>query len=126
MFLTCEAVPEGSCRPFASRHERAIFGRWQQLVAQHQAAGKTGHKCAAGVRHGIKHLVSFNDQHFHQFPNITVIHPDGIDSLQTARHTSSGAIDDDDVRPCVTQDDSSSSREERIMFGRLERASESS
>ncbi|MEO8166474.1 MAG: PIN domain nuclease [Betaproteobacteria bacterium] len=69
------------------RDERAIFDRWHQLVVQHQVTGKTGHDArlvAAMDRHGIKHLVSFNDKHFHQFPNISVIHPDGIDSLQPA------------------------------------------
>jgi predicted nucleic acid-binding protein len=69
------------------RDERAIFDRWHQLVVEHQITGKTAHDArlvAAMNRHGIKHLVSFNDQHFDQFPNITVVHPDNIDSLQPA------------------------------------------
>ncbi|MDA1052359.1 MAG: PIN domain-containing protein [Planctomycetota bacterium] len=67
------------------RDERAIFDRWQQLVVQHKVSGKTGHDArlvAAMERHQIKHLISFNDQHFHRFPSISVIHPDRIDTLQ--------------------------------------------
>lgn len=73
------------------RDERAIFDLWQQLVVQHQVSGKTGHDArlvAAMHRHRIEHLISFNDQHFHRFREITVIHPDTIDglpSLSTSR-----------------------------------------
>lgn len=69
------------------RDERAIFDRWRQLVVQHHVSGKSGHDArivAATDRHGIKRLVSFNDQHFHRFPSITAIHPDSIDNLQPA------------------------------------------
>lgn len=69
------------------RDERAIFDRWHELVVQHQITGKTAHDArlvAAMDRHRITQLVTFNDQHFHQFPGITVIHPENIDSLQPA------------------------------------------
>lgn len=66
------------------RDERAIFDRWQQLVVQYAVQGKTAHDVrlvAAMYRHSIKHLVTFNDVHFKRFANITVVHPDNIESL---------------------------------------------
>jgi predicted nucleic acid-binding protein len=66
------------------RDERAIFDRWRQLVAQYDVRGKTGHDTrlvAAMDRHGIKHLVTFNDQDFRRFWSISIIHPDQADLL---------------------------------------------
>jgi predicted nucleic acid-binding protein len=67
------------------RDERAIFDRWQKLVVQHSVQGKTAHDArlvAAMERHGVKHLLCFNDQHFQRFSSIQVVHPDQAASLQ--------------------------------------------
>lgn len=66
------------------RDERAIFDRWQQLVVQHDVHGKTAHDArlvAAMNRHGLTHLLTFNDAHFRRFTDITVVHPDNVVSL---------------------------------------------
>jgi predicted nucleic acid-binding protein len=66
------------------RDERAILDRWLRLVVVHSVQGKSAHDArlvAAMIRHGITHLVTFNDQHFRRFTAITAIHPDNVTSL---------------------------------------------
>jgi predicted nucleic acid-binding protein len=67
------------------RDERAILDRWRQLVVQLRIQGKTAHDArlvAAMDRHGIRHLVTFNDQHFQRFSGIAVFHPNRVHELQ--------------------------------------------
>jgi predicted nucleic acid-binding protein len=55
------------------RDERAIFERWQDLVSQHDVKGKGAHDArlvAAMQRHGITHLLTFNDKDFERFTGI--------------------------------------------------------
>lgn len=77
-----EAEVEQLCSQFhCFRDERAIFDRWQRLVAQYNVQGKTAHDArlvAAMERHGINQLLTFNDQDFRRFTHITVIHPASI------------------------------------------------
>lgn len=66
------------------RDERAIFDRWQNLVAEHQVVGKQAHDArlaAAMHRHGICHLMTFNDRDFSRFKDVVVVNPQDIDSL---------------------------------------------
>lgn len=66
------------------RDERAIFGRWQRLVVQHEVHGKTAHDArlvAAMTRHKLTHLLTFNDTHFARFEGLTIVHPNHVDSL---------------------------------------------
>jgi predicted nucleic acid-binding protein len=68
------------------RDERAILDRWKEIVVQYEVQGKTAHDArlvAAMVRHGIEHLLTFNDQHFKRFTNIPVFHPANIGSLKS-------------------------------------------
>ncbi len=63
--------------------ERAIFPRWRELVVQRNVVGKVGHDArlvAAMKRHGITHLLSFNDGDFKRFYDISVLTPDGVAS----------------------------------------------
>lgn len=67
------------------RDERAVFDHWQQLVIQNQVQGKTAHDArlvAAMNRHSVRHLLTFNDQHFRRFSGIEVVHPANANSLQ--------------------------------------------
>ena len=53
--------------------ERAIFGRWKDLVTRHNVKGKPAHDArlvAAMLRHGITHLLTFNESDFKRFPTI--------------------------------------------------------
>lgn len=63
------------------RDERAIFPEWEKLVVQHQVAGKTAHDArlvAAMIRHGMKHLLTFNAADFARYAGITVFTPDQV------------------------------------------------
>lgn len=66
------------------RDERAIFNRWRNLVAQHEVHGKTAHDArlvAAMNRHGVTHLLTFNDTHFARYEGVAVVHPVNVDSI---------------------------------------------
>lgn len=63
------------------RDERAIFPRWERLAAQYQVKGKTTHDArlvAAMLRHGLKHLLTFNASDFARYAEITVFTPDQV------------------------------------------------
>ena len=56
----------------------AIFTTWENLVALHAIIGKNAHDArlvAAMAVHGITHLLTFNQQDFQRFTNITVLTP---------------------------------------------------
>ena len=68
------------------RDERAIFDHWHTLVVQHEVKGKQAHDArlvAAMRRHGIRHLLTFNEGDFARFDGITVVNPTSVDSLTT-------------------------------------------
>ena len=72
------------------RDERAILERWQGLVLQYDVQGKTAHDArlvAAMNRHGIQHLLTFNDQHFKRFQSIEIHHPNDIENLDPAENS---------------------------------------
>ena len=55
-----------------------VFIEWEKLVALHAIVGKNvhdAHLVAAMVVHGITHLLTFNQQDFQRFTNITVLTP---------------------------------------------------
>lgn len=63
------------------RDERAIFPGWERLVAQYQVRGKTTHDArlvAAMLRHGLKHLLTFNASDFARYTEITVFTPEQV------------------------------------------------
>ena len=67
------------------RDERGILREWEQLVHMYDVKGKTAHDArlvAAMHRHGITHLLTFNQAHFARFPGITVLTPHAV--LQAA------------------------------------------
>lgn len=60
------------------RDERAIFDFWHELVVQHEVHGKNAHDArlvAAMKRHGINHLLTFDEREFSRYPAITVVNP---------------------------------------------------
>lgn len=63
------------------RDERGVFGRWQDLVTVHDVKGKNAHDArlvAAMQRHGVEHLLTFNQPDFARFSGITVVTPTDI------------------------------------------------
>jgi predicted nucleic acid-binding protein len=67
------------------RDERGIFDRWRSLATKYDVRGKPTHDArlvAAMNRHGIRHLLTFNDNDFKRFDEITVVNPAGIDALK--------------------------------------------
>jgi len=61
------------------RDERAVFDHWRRLVVDHAVQGKNAHDTrlvAAMQRHGVTHILTFNDSHFSRFSEIVVVHPD--------------------------------------------------
>jgi predicted nucleic acid-binding protein len=61
--------------------ERAIFPKWKELVARYDVKGKPAHDArlvAAMLRHGLSHLLTFNDADYKRFPAITVIPPGAL------------------------------------------------
>jgi predicted nucleic acid-binding protein len=63
------------------RDERAVFPKWEKLAAQHQVKGKTTHDArlvAAMLRHGLKHLLTFNASDFARYTEIVVFTPDQV------------------------------------------------
>ena len=56
----------------------AFFPEWERLVGLHAIIGKNAHDSrlvAAMMVHGITHLLTFNQQDFQRFTNITVLTP---------------------------------------------------
>lgn len=60
------------------RDERGILDRWQELVVDRAVRGKPSHDArivAAMLRHGMTHLLTFNDADFKRYPEVTVLLP---------------------------------------------------
>lgn len=60
------------------RDDEFLFDVWRSLVNLHGVIGKLAHDArlvAAMVRHGTTHLLTFNDQDFSRFNEISVIAP---------------------------------------------------
>lgn len=58
--------------------DELLFDAWRILVNLHGVVGKLAHDArliAAMVRHGITHLLTFNEQDFARFREVTVISP---------------------------------------------------
>ncbi|MCI0332834.1 MAG: type II toxin-antitoxin system VapC family toxin [Planctomycetes bacterium] len=69
------------------RDERAIYERWQQVVADHDVKGKQVHDArlvAAMLRHDISHLLTFNAPDFARYSEITVVEPHRASDLEPA------------------------------------------
>ena len=63
------------------RDERGILEPWEELVVRHQCHGKVAHDTrivAAMMRHGLTHLVTFNQKHFARFSEITAVSPEEL------------------------------------------------
>jgi predicted nucleic acid-binding protein len=69
------------------RDERSLFERWERLVVQYDAKGKTAHDArlvAAMLRHGVSHLLTFNDRDFARYPDKVAVHPTAAIGLPMA------------------------------------------
>ena len=67
------------------RDERQVFDRWIDLVTGAEISGKLSHDArlvAAMQRHGMTHLLTFNQSDFTRFSDISVVTPDNVASLQ--------------------------------------------
>ena len=61
--------------------ERAIFSRWLDLVTGHDTKGKASHDArlvAAMLRHGLTHLLTFNDGDFSRYSDVKAVTPEGV------------------------------------------------
>lgn len=70
------------------RDERAIYERWQQVVADHNVKGKQVHDArlvAAMLRHNISHLLTFNAPDFVRYSAVTVVEPHQASALGSAK-----------------------------------------
>jgi predicted nucleic acid-binding protein len=66
------------------RDERTIFEIWQRLILFHDVIGKHAHDArlvAAMLRHGITHLLTFNEPDFVRYSQITVLEPQNAGML---------------------------------------------
>lgn len=60
------------------RDERAIYEQWLELVQTHDVKGHRAHDTryvAAMKRHGLTHILTFNEKDFRRYPDITVLNP---------------------------------------------------
>ncbi|MCG8586525.1 MAG: type II toxin-antitoxin system VapC family toxin [Pirellulales bacterium] len=67
------------------RDERAIYEQWSKLVDDHEVKGVKAHDAryvAALQRHGLTHLLTYNDRDFRSFDGITVFTPPEIVAKQ--------------------------------------------
>lgn len=65
----------------------SIFEAWRDLVTRYAIVGKKAHDArlvAAMVRHGITHLLTFNEQDFARFSEIAVIAPSAAGAFPSA------------------------------------------
>ncbi len=72
------------------RDERSIYEHWLHVVDSYQTIGVKAHDAryvAAMKRHGITHLLTFNDRDFQKYDNITVFTPTQIVNRQQANPT---------------------------------------
>jgi predicted nucleic acid-binding protein len=59
----------------------AVFVEWEKLIALHTVVGKNVHDTrliASMVVHGLTHLLTFNQQDFQRFTNITILSPTDV------------------------------------------------
>lgn len=67
--------------------DSGVFDAWRDLVAKYGVLGKQAHDAhlvAAMVRHGITHLLTFNEQDFARFNEIAVIAPSAAGAFPPA------------------------------------------
>jgi hypothetical protein len=67
------------------RDERGIFSHWLPLLSSNDVKGKNTHDArlvAAMLRHGVTHLLTFNQPDFVRFSEITAVTPHEIVSGQ--------------------------------------------
>jgi predicted nucleic acid-binding protein len=67
--------------------ESGVWKIWQSLVVSYGVVGKRAHDArlvAAMVRHGLTHLLTFNDQDFSRFNEIAVIAPSNAPTFPPA------------------------------------------
>lgn len=60
------------------RDERAIYGRWRDLVTEKAVRGYKSHDArlvAAMGRHAIGHILTFNDRDFRRFDGVEILEP---------------------------------------------------
>jgi hypothetical protein len=63
------------------RDERGILEPWEQLIVRHKCHGKVAHDTrlvAAMIRHGVTHLLTFNQKHFIRFPEVNAVNPEKL------------------------------------------------
>lgn len=63
------------------RDERAIFQEWEKLVSSYEVSGKPAHDArlvAAMLRHGLRHILTFNAGDFSRYAAIAVLTPDQV------------------------------------------------
>lgn len=64
-----------------------LFDEWRALVNRHEVVGKQAHDArlvAAMVRHGVTHLLTFNEQDFARFGEVAVIAPSAAGAFPPA------------------------------------------
>ena len=57
------------------------FTRWRQLVCAHAVSGRQvhdAHLVAAMLTHGISHILTFNDDDFARYGEVTVVNPASV------------------------------------------------
>jgi predicted nucleic acid-binding protein len=62
----------------------AVFTEWTRLMRKYKVTGKPSHDArfvAAMLAHGLTHLLTFNDQDFRRYSEITAVHPGSIISV---------------------------------------------
>ena len=63
------------------RDERAIFERWEALVGQYDVKGRQAHDTrivAAMLRHGMTHILTFDQSDFARYTEITAHNPTAV------------------------------------------------
>jgi predicted nucleic acid-binding protein len=63
------------------RDERRILEHWEKLVSDFAVLGKNAHDArlvAAMQRHGVSHLLTFNEPDFARYATITVLTPQAV------------------------------------------------
>lgn len=58
-----------------------VYDEWEQLCIRHNVSGKPAHDArlvAAMNVHGVKTILTFNDQDFQRYPGITVLTPAAV------------------------------------------------
>jgi predicted nucleic acid-binding protein len=69
------------------KDDSLVFPWWRSIVAQYQIVGKKAHDArlvAAMLRHGVVHILTFNEQDFSRFNEVVVVHPAAVGNLPPA------------------------------------------